>query len=122
MMSFDPRCIGLAFALLFTSAISAQGLSQLELNEAAEQQRQASEFMLDKAYEQVADLLVGERLKLLEASQAEWLQYREASLRFITSKYYGGSFAPLIYAQTAVRMNQDRIAELTAIHLEEITP
>jgi len=108
--------------VLHTQTLSAQNLSQAELNNAAEQQLQATEFMLTKAYQQLAEVLVGERLMLLEKAQGEWLAYREASLELIGSQYAGGSIAPLIRAQNAVRMNQSRIAELTAMHLIETTP
>ena len=110
------------FIAMYTQTLSAQNLSQAELNNAAEQQLQATEFMLTKAYQQLAEVLVGERLTLLEKAQGEWLAYREASLELIGSQYAGGSIAPLIRAQNAVRMNQSRIAELTAMHLMETTP
>lgn len=116
------RLVLLALFSLYLNPLSAQDLSQLELNSAAERHLEVSEFMLRKAYQQVEEVVEGERLALLEKSQAEWLEYRDATLELISSRYAGGSIAPLIRAQNAVRMNQDRIAELTAMHLTEITP
>lgn len=109
--------------LLLLSHVSiAQELSQIELNEAAVFRLDSSEFMLRKAYGQLESVLTGDRVELLSQSQSKWLEYRNANVEVSTSGYKEGSIRPLIHAQLMTEMNENRIAELTKMHLKEITP
>ena len=108
--------------LLFSHVSIAQDLSQLELNEAANYRLDSSEFMLRKAYGQLESVLTGDRVELLSQSQSRWLEYRNTNVEVSTSGYKGGSIRPLIHAQLMIEMNENRIAELTKMHLKEITP
>lgn len=104
------------------STVASQGLTQAQLNEAASNHLGSSEFMVRKAYEQLAEVLTADRLKLLESSQAQWTEYKEANLEVIRSGYAGGTILPLISAQRAIEMNENRTAELTKMYLLEVTP
>ena len=121
MMNFKKICVVVGL-LLLSHVLTAQDLSQLELNEAAISRLDSSEFMLRKAYEQLASVLTGDRVELLSQSQSRWLEYRNANVEVSTSRYKGGSIRPRIHAQLMTEMNETRIAELTKMHLNEITP
>ncbi len=114
-----------AFWLIYLigyNANASQELTQAQRNEAESIHMKSSEFMVRKAYEQLAEVLSDERLELLDASQTQWVKYKEANLEVVSSGYAGGSILPLIYAKRAIEMNENRISELSKMYLMEITP
>lgn len=108
--------------LLFLNMSFAKDLTQTDLNLAAKQHYEATDFMLNKAYQQLLSTLSTDRRKMLIKSQRAWLKYRDLNSDFISSVYEGGSMQPLIYTQALIEITNNRTAELTKMYLYEITP
>ena len=109
--------------LIFTlSSISyAKELTQTDLNIAANQHFDVTDFMLNKAYQQLLGSLDNNRKQQLIKAQRAWLKFRDLNANLISSRYEGGSIRPLIHSQTLIEITNNRIAELTKMHLDEIT-
>ena len=112
------------FCVLFMGTAKAKDLTQLDLNQAAKQHFEATNFMLNKAYKQLMelDILDKDMKAKLKKTQKAWLKFRDLNSNFCSNEYKGGSLSGLIYVQKRIEMTQDRTAELTKIHLKFITP
>ncbi len=69
--------------LVSPSITHSQDLSQNELNAAASQHLASSDFMLNKAYEQLSGALDGDRKELLEAAQQAWIEFHDLNAEVI---------------------------------------
>jgi len=110
------------FCILVTGIAQAKDLTQLDLNQAAQQHFEATDFMLNKAYKNLMSVLDKDMKVELKEAQKAWLKFRDLNSNFCSDQYKGGSIAGLIYVQSRIEMTQNRIAELTKMHLEFITP
>ena len=113
------------YVLLFSTinvAYSSDELTQSQLNQAALQNYKSSDFMLNKAYTQLMEVLDKERQEKLKISQKAWIKFRDLDAGFISSKYTGGSIEPLVYSQALINLTEQRTAELTKNYLNAITP
>lgn len=108
--------------LVSPSITHSQDLSQNELNAAASQHLASSDFMLNKAYEQLSGALDGDRKELLEAAQQAWIEFHDLNAEVISTAYRGGSIRSLIHTQALIEITDNRAAELARMHLAEITP
>ena len=109
--------------LLALSSISyAKELTQIDLNIAAKQHFDSVDFMLNKAYQQLLGSLEKDRQQQLVKTQRAWLKFRDLNAGLISSMYEGGSIRPLIHSQALIEITNQRISDLTKMHLYEITP
>lgn len=113
-------CILLFFTI--NVAYSSDELTQSQLNQAVLQNYKSSDFMLNKAYAQLIEVLDKERQEKLKISQKTWIKFRDLDAELISSKYTGGSISPLVHTQALINLTEQRTAELTKIYLNEITP
>ena len=118
------RILIICTSLLGVHNISyAADLTQKDLNQAASQTYSTADFMLNKAYQQLMEVLNSEEEKnSLKAAQKAWLKFRDLNVKFIAARHKGGSISPLIQSQALTEMTNNRTAMLTKIHLEAITP
>ena len=106
---------------LLTVSINAKDLTQFDLNQASKQHYEASDFMLNKAYQKLMGALDKNRKAKLKEAQNKWLKFRDANSKFISSAYDGGSIAPLIYSQALTEITENRTAQLMKMYLEATT-
>lgn len=108
--------------LSFYNVSHADGLSQSDLNQASSQAYSSADFMLNKAYQQLMGALEGKEKDSLKSAQKAWLTFRDLNTKFIADQYAGGSIAPMMKNQALTEMTNYRIAILTKMHLDVITP
>jgi uncharacterized protein YecT (DUF1311 family) len=94
--------------------------TQAAMNACAAQSAKASDQQLNIAYKKVqqnyrssdskkhSDL----RLKNLTNAQVAWMKYRDTNCEWESSKFSGGSAAPMIYSNCVDRLTQQRTQEL----------
>jgi len=105
-----------------TASFANDGLTQADLNQAASQNLSSADFMLNKAYAQLMQVLDNNRKKRLKVAQRAWIKFRDTNADFISSAYENGSIRPLIHGRVLIKMTEQRTAELAYMHLMEITP
>lgn len=109
------------FCILVAGTAQAKDLTQLDLNQAAQQHFESVDFMLNKAYEKLMGVLEKDMKTELKEAQKAWLKFRDLNSKFCSDQYKGGSISGLIYVQARIEMSQNRTAELTKMHLDFTT-
>ena len=99
--------------MLLAGTAQAKDLTQSDLNQAASQQFDSADFMLNKAYQKLVAVLDKDMKKELKEAQKAWLKFRDLNSKFRSNQYKGGSLSGLIYIQARIEMTQNRTAELT---------
>ncbi len=103
----------IATAILWLSLASPTwAQTQLELNEKAHAEFQASDLELNRVWQEILPDLTPLTKSKLTQSQLLWIKFRDAEAAAKASVYEGGSIWPLIYAQSRRATTQARTTEL----------
>jgi uncharacterized protein YecT (DUF1311 family) len=87
--------------------------TQLDLNQCADLRAKAMDKRLNQVYQQVRAKYKGsENENLLINAQRDWIKYRDSACSFSSSRFKGGSIAPLVYSNCIGRMAGQRTDEL----------
>jgi uncharacterized protein YecT (DUF1311 family) len=94
--------------------------TQMAMNTCAGQAAKASDQQLNVAYKKVQQSYRGSdskeyrdlRLNNLTNAQLAWIKYRDTNCEWQSSKYSGGSMAPMVYSSCIDRLTQQRTQEL----------
>lgn len=85
------------------------------MNDCAARLAETADQDLNDVYQTVRDKYKdtpqGDRLV---DAQLAWIAFRDANCQFASSRFEGGSIAPLIYSNCVERMTKQRTAELKA--------
>ena len=109
--------------IAFAGSLTPQSLSQqpncknpqtqLELNQCADLKAKTTDRRLNKVYRQVQVKYKGnENENLLIDAQLIWIKYRDSACSFSSSRFKGGSIAPLVYSNCIERLTKQRADEL----------
>jgi uncharacterized protein YecT (DUF1311 family) len=87
--------------------------TQLDLNQCTDLRAKAVDKRLNQVYQQVRAKYKGsENENLLINAQLDWIKYRDSACSFSSSRFKGGSIAPLVYSNCIGRMAGQRTDEL----------
>jgi uncharacterized protein YecT (DUF1311 family) len=88
--------------------------TQLEINQCAAQDAKAADRTLNQVYQQ-ARRFYRDRPSLenqLIDAQLAWIKFRDTNCKFSTSRFEGGSIAPLVFSRCTERLTKQRTQEL----------
>jgi uncharacterized protein YecT (DUF1311 family) len=111
-----PACLAL---LAGTSILHAQECdrsddSQQMMNICANEDYQAADASLNKAYQDLIGSEDANGKKLLQAAQRAWITFRDADCAHTTAASAGGSIHPMVVSQCLTKLTNDRIKQLAA--------
>ncbi|WP_137930841.1 lysozyme inhibitor LprI family protein [Mesorhizobium comanense] len=111
-----PACLAL---LAGTSILQAQECdrsddSQQMMNICANEDYQAADASLNKAYQDLIGSEDANGKKLLQAAQRAWISFRDADCAHTTAASAGGSIHPMVVSQCLTKLTNDRIKQLAA--------
>ena len=87
--------------------------TQAEMNACASSLAQAADQELNQVYQQVREHYKNSaQEELLIDAQLAWIKFRDANCKFSSSRFAGGSMAPLDYSSCIKRMTQERTEEI----------
>ena len=104
----------LVLASLVLSAGGATAQTQLEMNDAANNDCQKADKALNADYNRLSRSLSPKGRQALQKAERSWLQYRNDECRFETMSNEGGSVLPMIYSMCLTGQTERRTAELQA--------
>jgi uncharacterized protein YecT (DUF1311 family) len=89
------------------------GQTQLEMNDCAAAEYQASDAALNAAWGSAKAFMdgIGQGAVLLDA-QRKWIAFRDAACAAEAAPYAGGSIQPLVYYSCATRLTRARTQDL----------
>ena len=91
--------------------------TQLEMNNCAEQDANASDKALNEVYRSVLNKLGPEDKNALKSTQRGWIMYRDDDCAAETALYAGGSIAPLIRFSCLAKLTKERTAEIRRVYV-----
>jgi uncharacterized protein YecT (DUF1311 family) len=108
--------------ILVAGVAEAKDTTQADLNVNANQTFKSADFMLNKAYNQLMNILDSKEMKNeLKEAQKAWLEFRDLNAKFRSDEYKGGSISPMIYSQALTEMTRNRTEALTMMYLDFTT-
>lgn len=91
----------------------------INMSKAKQEMYNAYDFLLNKYYKELMEILTFEQQKSLRKSQREWIKYREKELDFLgeLNKNKNGTIWDNIYWDRSIKLLKDRVDELV-LYLE----
>lgn len=118
MKNLMSLAIGIA-SMFVTGAMAAEDckdpVSQMAMNICSGQDYKRADATLNKSYKVLVAKLEKDRRDQLKKVQIAWIKYRDLQCEFDSSKYDGGSMAPLVHSSCLTRITQQRNKNLEAM-------
>ena len=89
-----------------------QMATQADMNQCAADNYEISDKALNEVYQEVRQGLGDTAKAQLTTAEERWIVFRDAQCAFESSRYEGGSIAPLVQASCMEQITDNRIAEL----------
>lgn len=90
----------------------AKAITQADLNMCASQAAKSADRKLNQVYQTLTGRLNQQaKVKLVDA-QLAWIQFRDKACEFESSRYEGGSIAPLIYSSCIRNLTERRTKDI----------
>ena len=116
--------LGLSSLLLICSLNAEQfdsNINQVQIEQASKNHLEAVDFMLNKAYMKLINVLDNQAKKDLKTAQRSWLKYRDFNTKVSSSAYRNGSIHGTIHNQALIEITNNRTAELSKMFLSLTT-
>jgi len=86
--------------------------TQLEMNESAVKKYKSADSQLNKLYNQLMKLEVGESKQYLIQAEKDWIKYRDSHCKYDSVQYDGGSIQSLIMYDCLLELTNERIKHI----------
>ncbi len=90
----------------------ANPVTTLDMGLCSGQKAEAADRKLNHVYQQLRQKLSGQQRQGLTSAQQAWIKFRDATCAYESSRFDGGTFAPVARASCLARVTQQRIQDL----------